>query len=135
MIKKLFTTLNISALFLLAQNKVQAAISNPAIGDLGTTEGAADGSKFISYTVYLWRVAINIGALAVIFFFILGAFEWITAGSDTKKVESARNKIMNAVIGLVILVGSFTIISFLSKILFGGSFDILKLSFPNYLGK
>lgn len=108
----------------------QAAISNPVIGELGTSEGAEDGSKFISYTVYLWKVSINLGALAVLFFFIWGAIEWITAGSDSKKTEQARSRITNAVIGLVILVFSFTILSFVSKVFFGDNFDVLKLELP-----
>lgn len=108
----------------------QAAIVNPVIGDLGTEEGTADGSKFINYAVYLWRVSINMGALIVIAFFIWGAFEWLTAGSDTKKTESARNRITNAIIGLIIMVASFTILSFISKVFFGENFDLLRLTFP-----
>lgn len=108
----------------------QAAIVNPVIGDLGTDEGAADGSKFINYTVYLWRVSINLGALAVIVFFLWGAFEWITAGADSKKTETARSRMTNAVVGLVILVTSFTLLSFISKLFFGENFDLLRLTFP-----
>jgi hypothetical protein len=108
----------------------QAAIENPVIGDLGTSDGVEDGSKFLSYTVYLWRVSINLGALAVIVFFVWGAFEWITAGSDSKKTETARGRMTNAVIGLIVLVSSFTLLSFISKIFFGENFDLLKLTFP-----
>ena len=117
-------------IFLLVSSAAQAAITNPVIGELGTSEGTEDGSKFINYTVYLWKVSINLGALAVIGFFIWGAFEWITSGSDSKKAESARQRMTNAVIGLVILVSSFTILSFVSKIFFGKNFDLLKLSLP-----
>ena len=92
-------------------SSAQAAISNPVVGELGTNEGAEDGSKFINYVVYLWKVSINLGALAVIAYFIWGAIEWITAGSDTKKTEGARQRMTNAIIGLVILVSSFTISS------------------------
>lgn len=120
--------LTVSLFFL--RDSAQAAIVNPVIGDLGTNEGAADGSKFINYTVYLWRTSINLGALVVIAYFIWGAFEWLTAGSDTKKTETARSRITNAIIGLVIMVASFTILSFVSKIFFGENFDLLKLTFP-----
>jgi hypothetical protein len=66
----------------------------------------------------------------VIAFFLLGAFEWITSGGDKTKVENARNKITSAVIGLVLLVSSFVLLSFLSKLLFAGEFDLLKLTVP-----
>lgn len=125
--------LSLSIFFLLVSS-AQAAITNPVVGDLGTSDGAEDGSKFINYVVYLWKVSINLGALAVIVYFIWGAVEWITAGSDSKKTESARSRMTNAIIGLVILVSSFTILSFISKIFFGDSFDLLKLTLPTQLG-
>jgi hypothetical protein len=129
--KKLLFTAPL-AYFFFATQKVQAAISNPVIGQLGTSENTAGGGKFLTYVVTLWRTAINLAALVVLVFFVVGAFEWLTAGSDTKKVESARNRIMNAVIGMVLLVGSFTLLSFLSKVLFGSDFNLLKLTFPTY---
>ncbi len=111
---------------------VQAqGITNPVIGNLGVNDpSASSGGKFIQYTVYLWRASITLGSLAVIVFFLLGAFEWITSGGDKTKVENARNKITSAIIGLVLLVSSFVLLSFLSKLLFAGEFDLLKLSIP-----
>lgn len=44
-----------------------------------------------------------IGALAVLFFLIWGAFNWITSGGDKEKVAGARKTISNALIGLAIL--------------------------------
>jgi hypothetical protein len=130
--KFLFSSLFIVLEFLLIHPQVQAIVTNPAAGSLGESSGAEDGSKFVSYVVYLWKVSINLGALAVIAFFIFGAVEWMTAGSDTKKTESARNRMTNAVVGLIILVASFTLISFISKVFFGDSFDILNLTLPTY---
>lgn len=118
------------ALFLIFATNSYAAVTNPVIGNLGTNEGTEDGSKFTNYAVYLWKVSINLGALAVIGFFLWGAFEWITAGSDSKKTESARSRMTNAIIGLIILVSSFTILSFVSKIFFGNNFDLLRLTLP-----
>lgn len=131
--KTILTTLFFLLLFFLFVQASQAAIVNPVIGQLGTSEGTEDGSKFIGYAVYLWKVSINLGALVVIAFFIWGAFEWITAGSDSKKTETARSRMTNAIVGLVILVSSFTILSFVSKIFFGDDFDLLKLTLPTQL--
>ena len=119
--------------FVIFKVPAHAALENPVIGNLGTVDGAKDGSKFIDYVVYLWKVAINLGALAVIVYFLLGAFEWITSEGDSGKLEKARSKIMNAVIGLVILVSSFVILNFLSRILFKQEFNVLELSFPDRL--
>ncbi|HNV45102.1 MAG TPA: hypothetical protein PLR62_02470 [Candidatus Woesebacteria bacterium] len=124
----------ITLLFFLLTPSVLAqtqGITNPVIGDLGTNDpSVSSGGRFIQYTVYLWRASITLGSLAVIAFFLLGAFEWITSGGDKTKVENARNKITSAVIGLVLLVSSFVLLSFLSKLLFAGEFDLLKLTVP-----
>lgn len=132
--KTILASLLSLSIFFLMISSAQAAITNPVIGDLGANEGTEDGSKFINYVVYLWKVSMNLGALAVIVYFIWGAIEWITAGSDSKKTEGARSRMTNAIIGLVILVSSFTILSFISKIFFGDSFDLFELTLPTQLG-
>lgn len=109
----------------------RAQINNPVIGDLGQNDPSVpSGGKFIQYTVYLWRASITIGSLAVIAYFLLGAFSWITSGGDKTKVETARNQMTHAIIGLLLLVSSFVLLSFMSKLLFGGEFDLLQLTIP-----
>jgi len=54
--------------------------------------------------------------LAVIFVLIAG-IKWITAGGDKTKVQSARGTMTYAIIGLVIVMAAFLIISLLGKIL------------------
>lgn len=50
-----------------------------------------------------------IAALAVLYFLIMGGFNWLTAGGDKSKVESGRNMIINAIIGLTIMASTFAI--------------------------
>jgi len=57
------------------------------------------------------------GALLTLFFLIMGAIEWITSGGDSGKIEKARGKIMNAVIGLIVLAASLAIFTLVQKIL------------------
>lgn len=115
--------------------KALAAINNPVLAeDLGGTaddsEAASEGTVFVSYLVSLWETIINIGGLLVLFYFVWGALEWITAGGDSGKLEKARLRMMHAVVGLLILVSSFVILGYISTALFGESFSILNLSFP-----
>lgn len=51
----------------------------------------------------IMTVAMTAAAVLVFGFMIWGAVEWITSGGDKSKIEGARNKISNAVIGLIIL--------------------------------
>jgi hypothetical protein len=59
---------------------------------------------------------IIIGSVAVFFFFIMGGIQWITAGGEKSKVESARNMMMQAVIGFVVLASSIAIFKLIQSI-------------------
>jgi hypothetical protein len=107
-------------------------IKNKAIGIWGNSAAVAStGGTFLLYFVNIWRAVINVGALLVIVNFIWGAIDWITAGGDSGKIQKAREKITQSFIGLILLVGSFVIIAFVGKLLFGDAFRILDLAIPN----
>jgi Trk-type K+ transport system membrane component len=52
-----------------------------------------------------------LGLLAVIVV-IWGGFKWMTSGGEQAKVDEARKLIINGVIGLVIVILAFTIVTF-----------------------
>ncbi|PIR78997.1 MAG: hypothetical protein COU26_03425, partial [Candidatus Levybacteria bacterium CG10_big_fil_rev_8_21_14_0_10_36_30] len=68
-----------------------------------------------------------IAVLAALLYIILGAFQWITSGGDKTKVESARNHIIAAVIGLIIIALTFVIINVLMQVLGIGSLTNLQI--------
>jgi len=41
---------------------------------------------------------------------IIGAIQWISSGGDKASVEAARGKVMNAIIGLIVLFVVFALI-------------------------
>jgi|GEM_PF-931521 len=106
-------------------------ITNPVTGSLGDnpTEAAA-GTTFLTFLITLWRAIITLGGLMVLIFFLWGAIEWITAGGDSSKVQKARDRITQAIIGMVLLVASFVIIGFISQLFFGPDFNLLNLTIP-----
>ncbi len=109
-------------------------ITNPVIGTLGDDAAKAQsGATFLGYFITLWRALITVGAIIVVIYFLWGAIEWIVAGGDQGKVAKARDRMTQAAIGLVLLVGSFTIIAFLSMVFFGDNFNILELTIPDPL--
>jgi hypothetical protein len=63
------------------------------------------------------RVVFVIAALLVFAFLIMGAIQWITSGGEKSKTEAARNKIIAAIIGLVIVVSSFAIMTLIVRVL------------------
>jgi hypothetical protein len=88
---------------------------------------ASDGSAAAYYLVFLWRTLIFIGGLAVIVYFLQGAFEWISANGEAAKIATARNKMTGALTGFIVLIGIFVIIQFLEGI-FG--INILNQEIP-----
>ena len=59
-----------------------------------------------------------IAGIAFIFYFMIGAINWITSAGDTAKSQKARSMFTNALIGLAITVMAYPIASVLGK-LFG----------------
>jgi succinate dehydrogenase/fumarate reductase cytochrome b subunit len=135
--KTLLKITGVGTAFVLSISTASAALENPVIGEeLGkkASQGSDSANEaFASYFISLWNAIIAIGAILVLVFFMWGAVEWIASGGDKGKLESARNRITQAIIGLVILVGSYVLLGFISQIFFGESFDILSPNIPNVL--
>lgn len=88
----------------------------------------ASGLAF--YIAILWRSVVTLGGVAFIIFLIWGGIEWLTAGGDKGRVETAQKMISNAVIGLIVLVASYAIALFFQNAL---KINILAPIFPNNL--
>lgn len=80
------------------------------------------------YIAILWRSVVTLGGVAFLVFLLWGGLEWLTAGGDKTKVETAQKMITNALIGLAVLVGSYAIAYFIQ-----GAFkiNILAPVFPS----
>jgi len=70
--------------------------------------------------------------VALVFFFmlVLGGLKWVMSEGDQKNVETARNQITNALIGLAIVFASWAIIKLIETV-FGISI-ISGLSIPTF---
>ena len=60
------------------------------------------------------RMALIFGSILVLFYLLWGAFDWITGGSEQEKLDKARQKMTNAVLGIVIMVAALGIFSVVS---------------------
>lgn len=87
--------------------------------------GEAGIARFISVIIGILVVtAVILGFI----FLIIGGISFITAGGDEAKVESARSKVIWAIIGLAIVFAAFAIITIVESIfgvsIIGEDFDI-----------
>lgn len=74
-------------------------------------------------------IIFTIAAVAFVFMIIWGAFEWIISAGDKEKVAKARNRLTNAIIGIVLLALAFVIINTIGQII--GLNPLGNLSLPN----
>ncbi len=80
-----------------------------------------------SIVSFLVAFIIVIAFLAALFYIVLGAFQWITSGGDKGKVDSARNHIIAAILGLIIIALSFVIINVVLAALGLGNLTDLRI--------
>ena len=64
-----------------------------------------------SIITFLVAFIIIIATLAALLYIVIGALQWITSGGDKQRVADARNHIIAAVIGLIVIALSFVIIN------------------------
>jgi len=87
-------------------------IGNPALGpalqDILKNQGGI--GFFQKFLPNLIELAFVIGVLVFFFVMLIGAIQWISSGGDKASLESARGKIANALIGIVILFVLFAIL-------------------------
>lgn len=93
-------------------------------------QAMSSGQGLAYYIAILWRSVVTVGGLAFIIFLIWGGVEWLTAGGNKDRVQTAQSMITNAVIGLAILVGSYAIALFVQNAL---KINIMAPVFPSNL--
>jgi hypothetical protein len=82
-------------------------------GGFGTS-----GINIIQIALTILFVLAVIAALA---FVIYAGIQWAVSGGDKQKIQSARNRLMYAIIGLIIIVLSFFIVNAVSDLIFGAA--------------
>lgn len=93
---------------LIAEADETTEITNPILGGLGRKTGVSFFQDFIPSLIGL---ALVVGVLIFFAMLIMGAIQWISSGGDKEGLSSARGKITNAIIGIIILFSVFAIIN------------------------
>ena len=100
-----------------------AGAGDPILGTIGpkltqgynpSTDVSGGLIKLISNLIAIITI---IAGLSFIYYFMVGAINWITAGGEAQKAQAARTMILNALIGLMITVIAYPVILLLSRIL------------------
>ncbi|MFH0829176.1 MAG: Ig-like domain-containing protein [Candidatus Kerfeldbacteria bacterium] len=88
--------------------------------DIGGSVGL--GTADLKTTVInIIKWVLGILALVAVSFIIYGGFIWLTAAGNVEKIQKAKRIIINAVIGLVIVLISWAIVIFVTKFITGAT--------------
>lgn len=106
-----------------------AQIYNPVITGLGRGGSGSAPAKFGSLISSLVAAFLIFASLFALINLLQGGLGWITSGGDKAGIEGARDRIINAFIGLVIVAAAWAIFLLITQFLGinavgGGGFNI-----------
>jgi len=96
-------------------------------------KGKTSAEALASLIGFFIQIVFLVGGLAALVYLLWGALDWLMSSGEKEKIQKAQNKIMNAVIGLLLIVVSFTVFSFIMGTVLGGKFGIggdFKITVP-----
>ncbi|MBI3342646.1 hypothetical protein HY032_00635 [Candidatus Gottesmanbacteria bacterium] len=109
-----------------------AQITNPVIpetiGSGGIEKGGTATGLLIGNVI---GGMIILAFILAMFYLITGAFHWITSGGDKTSLESARGKITQALVGLIVIAAVWAVMTLVGQFL-GIGFP--KLTIPTIPG-
>ncbi len=103
--------------------------------DLGSVQGSRGIPANLPLNRFLqntFTLIFSVAALAVLVMMIWGGWEWITSGGNKDKIDAARKRIVNALIGLAILAIAFFVVRVVGNII---GFNILGNFEIPFLGR
>lgn len=102
-----------------------AQITNPAIPGM---EDPSTGGEILGNLIStIVGAIITFAGVGAFIFLVIGGIQWLTAAGDKQALENARNRIINAIIGLIIVGVAWAATIFISN-LFG--FDFPNINLP-----
>ena len=99
-------------------------VSNPVLSNSLTD---LSGGEFLNKLISLGiSVGFLVASVVFVYMFIMGGIRWITSEGDKNKVETARNQITHALVGLLLTFLLFVILGIIEQF-FGISLKELSL--------
>ena len=81
------------------------------------------GDSLGSFVSIIITTLTVVGGLAFVIYFIMAGIKWITAGGDKNSTQQAKDQMVHAAMGLIVIVASYFIIGIIGGVL---GLDILN---------
>lgn len=112
---KLANIITIIAVFTIALTPLLAG-AQFQVPDAGST-GVPNQGSASAIIMRIIEILLSIAGLLAVIFLIVGGFRYITAGGNEETAETAKKTIINAIIGIVVVILSFVIVRVISNAL------------------
>lgn len=123
--KKIVSALSIASYLTLAPSAFADTLCPNASGNFSGLCNQTLGTLIGPLISLLFVIAV----VAALLYLVYGGFKWLTSGGDKAAVSAAREHIIAAVIGLVIIFLSYFILSIVVRFFIPG-FDISTFNLP-----
>lgn len=136
--KKIFTNIKKIALVFVLTSTLNLALPAVAAAQTQAWSGnCVGGAKNDVATIQglgclianVFSVILTVIGLAGFVMMFVGAFQWLVSAGSTKGIESARNTITYALVGLVVAISAFIILNLISS--FTGISSITRFVIPD----
>lgn len=109
--------------------QIFGTVNPPYEGTYGGLSGGRIGPNFglLLFLNNALRLIFVVGGLLFFFNLVFAGFQFLNAGGDPKAIEQAWNKILQSIIGLLIIVISFVIAAVIGVLMFGNASALLNV--------
>lgn len=109
---------------LCCESCTSGGIINPVIGIFGIQPGETTIATILATFL---RISLLVAGILLLIYLVIGGIQWLTSGGEKAALESARGRLTNAFIGLMIIVLVLVIIDLINRVL---GLDILRPELP-----
>lgn len=81
------------------------------------TKGIAGSSDFVSLANNIIKILLYVCGMIAVVFLIIGGYQYLTSGGNEEAAEKGRKTLLNAIIGIVIIIMAFAIVSVVTNTL------------------
>lgn len=76
------------------------------------------------------EAVVALAGIALFIMLVVGSFRFLTSGGDPKQTETARKTMTSAILGLVLIIGSYLILRLIAN--FTGIDSLLEFTIPTF---
>jgi hypothetical protein len=108
-LKKIIMSM-VAGLLLFAPVVALAQLRPPAIEGSTNLPDLSNGQGVIGLSEYIINILLAFAGIIAVVFLIIGGYQYIVSAGNAESAEAAKKTIQNAVIGIIIIILSYTVV-------------------------